>query len=998
MSTIESQIQKLNDTNAELARVNNELTSAVRTHTNDINNEVAAAKNTMAAATASAISEVKADANAVNAEIKARMDDAVVPWLPAMTKVQFDALRADRKQQYAGSGFVEWGKHRNGWENINEGMSTEVTGSNRINLGSGLHANTNAIGQSSLKAPRVVMDGVNIELDSVGVNASVSYQANLVLLPPAPDGTKTYDSGTGTVTQHANAEVAFASETATNKVITSRKDLVFLESWHEKIADKDVVYPLGNVQYGASSYKGVTLLNNLVAQGYSAFGEWDENTKGFGAKWSSLTDAQKALFLSEPEHNIYYDAEAKIYVQVRYRIRVIEGLGDDWQEYRPTENNKYGLCYSYNNCWINSQNASEVPLDFTREFVNNVYWSPAGFNRDKLTSDGSVSVFESRFKVNDSGAFATPIALVQRMNQGAYHPTYNPMGCSCFRKTSGGSGVADVSGWYNQESGNKVVSSLECFSSLGNNEPGRGSHSGTGYINNNYSGRSDQYKFYDAIYAGQVEDLRLNANKLDVNKLREDAMRKAVSGALRGKGKVPFTIFNKGQCLSSEFTIYIHRVNSFASSLIGKNIYYNARNYMSALEDFAVFEGAPIAIKFIDAGDTDLASYAGGVKLNEWLYLNKFQVLNSKNHIACINPNTGNSNWFSSGSAPTISAEILMPTENETPEFNSLPWVDIIGHPERIATTFPDGVVGQWISQIPDAVMDRFNLNKKASSTSAIRTFTSDDGSSWISDTTTLDNTKNQNITIWSASQVALIQYESPSNFTEPSNNAVVVGDVGDVRFNSEYRVQRGNRLQHSLIGEIGKDSNVPYANFKLTDNLILDDGRLYGNENNGFGPLHNPIEAKASSGNEGNSGMKALSTITEKNGLYYLQLHGAELKHHKPTFTDVNPSSNTTYTEGNFYRLTNYGAKGYYVCEVTKTFVLYTNTDYIQMESGDVVYGPTNQVVLRKLNTADGSSWGDDQTIPIVNGEDVKTDLNGNTVKVFCHHTQIPLGIAHND
>ncbi|TMO71229.1 hypothetical protein [Pseudoalteromonas aurantia] len=991
MSTIESQIQKLNDTNAELARVNNELTSAVRTHTNDINNEVAAAKNTMAAATASAISEVKADANAVNAEIKARMDDAVVPWLPAMTKVQFDALRADRKQQYAGSGFVEWGKHSSVYEinaNINEGMfcasyNGESSRYSKLTIGSKLGSS----GQSSTEFASVLVDGVTLRLS----DSRVDVYGIHCTFPEAPDGTKTYDSATGTVTQHTNAEVAFAAETATNKVITSRKDLVFLESWHEKIADKDVVYPLGNVQYGASSYEGVSLLNNLVAQGYSAFGEWDENTQGYGAKWSSLTDAQKALFLSEPVHNIYYDAEAKIYIQVRYRIRVVEGLGNDWLN--AGQNPNIGLRHTQVNR-VSPQGKKIASID---------YQSGSGFyehiNPSTSNNIGSFGILNSVTDTTDEKGShcATPLALVQRMNQGAYHPVYNPMGCNEWWVANTGS----TGGWFDSRLNVQIVSTEQCFADTESFVIGlpAGGQYKKGAISSARSGRFDQYKYYDAIYAGQVEDLRLNANKLDVNKLREDAMRKAVSGALRGKGKVPFTIFNKGQCLSSEFTIYIHRVNSFASSLIGKNIYYNARNYMSALENSAVFEGAPIAIKFTDAGDTDLASYAGGVKLNEWLYLNKFQVLNSKNHIACINPNTGNSNWFSSGSAPTISAEILMPTENEKPEFNSLPWTDIIGHPERIAATFPDGVVGQWIPQIPDAVIDRFNLNKKASSTSAVRTFTSDDGSSWISDTTTLDNTKNQNITIWSASQVALIQYDSPSNFTEPSNSSVVEGGMGGVYVSQANRIEYGNRLQPSLTGEIGKRSNGAFTQESLgvtkSAKYALR-GTLGWTGAIGDEPLHIQLNLDAPDNNS--PAVKALSTITEKNGLYYLQLHGAELKHHKPTFTDVNPSSNTTYTAGNFYRLTNYGAKGYYVCEVTKTFAFYTNTDYIQMENGDVVHGPTNQVVLRKLNTADGSGWGDDQTIPIVNGEDVKTDLNGNTVKVFCHHSQIPLGIAHND
>ncbi|MBQ4864482.1 hypothetical protein J8L98_22580 [Pseudoalteromonas sp. MMG013] len=997
MSTIESQIQKLNDTNAELARVNNELTNTVRTHTSKINNEVEAAKNTMSAATASAISEVKADANAVNAEIKARMDDAVVPWLPAMTKVQFDALRADRKQKYAGSGFVEWGKHRNGWENINEGMSIEVTGSNRINLGSGLHANTNAIGQSSLKAPRVVMDGVNIELDSVGVNASISYQANLVLLPPAPDGTKTYDSATGTVTQHTNAEVAFTSETATNKVITSRKDLVFLESWHERISDKDIVYPLGNVQYGVSSYEGIALSNNLVAQGYSAFGEWDENTKGYGVRWSSLTDVQKAMFLSELENNIYYDPQAKGYIQVRYRIRVVEGKSNDWDE--RTINGAsasgaiFGLNYGLNVNRIAVRGQSVSRIDWAvdgNNFFHNQTWIHSttnlevGYDRTlwRQRSAGAGVAF-------NNSARAVPIALIQRMNQGAYHPSYNPMGCASLEERGYG-----FLKWYRNERLPEgfVASTSDCF----NKDDGMfntivgitGSISGgTGR-----SGRSDQYEYYDAIYAGQVEDLRLNANKLDVNKLREDTMRKAVAGTLRGAGKVPFTKMGKGNCFDSAITIYIYKAAHLSEeNTLIDGTFFGANSYLSSLKNGQKFKGAPVAIKFLSAGNTNLTTYAGGTALNQWLFIDDFSIESNNQLIALTNPKTQNVNWFSEGRGATIEAELLYPTEQQGAEFDSLPWVDIIGHPERIATTFPNGVVGQWVPKLPDN-SSGYPLNRKMTNAVLNASYSRDLGATWTNTNVGHNALLNTSSGSWNPEVVTLLTYESQANFTELATSSNIVDScVGDIFVSLSASTNQGNRLHPSLTNKIGKSgvSDPTFKSYSVASSQVMNDKLLYE-------PKHQLMDVAKPANNS--PAVKALPTITEKNGLYYLQLHGAELKHHTPTFTDVNPSSNTTYTEGNFYRLTNYGAKGYYVCEVTKTFVLYTNTDYIQMENGDITHGPTNQVVLRKLNTADGGSWGDDQTIPIVNGEDVKTDLNGNTVKVFCHHTQIPLGIAHND
>ncbi|MCF6435207.1 hypothetical protein [Pseudoalteromonas sp. MMG022] len=42
-------------------------------------------------------------------------------------------------------------------------------------------------------------------------------------------------------------------------------------------------------------------------------------------------------------------------------------------------------------------------------------------------------------------------------------------------------------------------------------------------------------------------------------------------------------------------------------------------------------------------------------------------------------------------------------------------------------------------------------------------------------------------------------------------------------------------------------------------------------------------------------------------------------------------------------------------------------------------------------------TSWGDDKRIALLDGENVKTDFNGNSVSAFCHHTQFPIGIASN-
>ncbi|WMN59281.1 hypothetical protein NI389_13835 [Pseudoalteromonas xiamenensis] len=303
------------------------------------------------------------------------------------------------------------------------------------------------------------------------------------------------------MTQHANAEVAFASETATNKVILTRKDLVFLEAWHEKLSEKDVVYPLGNVQYGATSWSGITLNNTLVAQGYSAFGEWDTATKGYGAKWSTLTDAQRAAFLVEPKNNIYYDAVTGAYIQARYRVRVIEGCGDTWNKVRPSfAGSSYNKFLSVSGQPFNLVGGRFKTINNDRDLVDynsqaySVFMTSNNLDGPKDELDAGIFVTEGL----DSG-FALPIALVQRMNQGAYHPVFNPMGTAfCSNESLGAQAF-----WDGLQ--NDYTTTSEVFL--------RKPATLSGSVGSNSSGRYDGYKYHDAIYAGQVEDLRLSARK-----------------------------------------------------------------------------------------------------------------------------------------------------------------------------------------------------------------------------------------------------------------------------------------------------------------------------------------------------------------------------------------------------------------------------------------------------------------------------------------------------
>ncbi|KJZ03541.1 coiled-coil domain-containing protein [Pseudoalteromonas piscicida] len=827
--------------------------------------------------------------------LKSLIADAqsVNPHPHVMTKAQFDALREMRKQQYAGSGFVEWGKHLKTSYAINEGMWERAFEVNTLRMGAG-YLET---GSSNSLSPKLSVDGVEHILSQV---TNTDFGFNNIRFPPAPDGTKTYDSASGTVTQHNDAEAAFAAETDSNKVITSRKDLVFLESWHEKIAEKDVVYPLGNVQYGANSYKGITLRNNLVAQGYSAFGEWDADTKGHGVKWSSLTEPQKATFLGEPEHNIYYDPKAKAYIQVRYRVRVVEGVGDNWYRVQAdgvTVINQF-LGYSSGNqtSVVKPQGASTELLDLGAHPAGNrgMYKTPftvlsnseAGLGAFVACQyDGSpVSGISSNSK-----CYALPIALVQRLNQGAYHPVYNPFGCNMFTQIN----VRNYY-WYSLPQ-SFAVNALACFTPA--TTTSIGTHPTFGRISGGDTGRPDQYKYHDAIYAGQVKDLRLNANKVDVNLLRENVMRQAVAGTFRGKGKLLFTRFkalHKGYFGGSNIHNAIFK--DAASNGVSLNFYDN---------DFPMY--TPVMVW---QPSTSTTLYG--------------RISTSNSHIMLTNhpSNLGKGRHIDPDVLGLNRADICYFAEVNTlsPEFDSLPWVDIIGSPENIAATFPDGVVGQWMPKLPTGVIERFAANRKATG-GQYGIFTLDNGASWRTTISTFNSVSNDFTNDCEANRVQLMYYESSSKFTEQVQNSHILGLLDKSYFSADYALSRGNRLMGSLIDKAGKsDQNSKRYGYVANESLAINNDELL--ISNGYSPTHKNLSIGSPRNNS--AAFKVMPSITSKNGLLYLQFHGVELKHN-------------------------------------------------------------------------GTDWGDDQTIPIIDGENTKTDLNGNTVKVFCHHTLFPIGVAHN-
>lgn len=555
------------------------------------NNAANYASQSLASANDSANSATTAE-NARDAALGAAFGALVRP------ESDFLSVAESNKRKFAGSGFVEWGKHQIiGADVINEGMcvlkGTSTWGTTNFYLQLGAYtAGIYGAGDSLTPYPVINVDGALIQVTR---EANANSHRTRIALPAAPDGLDKKD-GTG---RFADFTAAIAAGgTALFQSVIDRQDLVGIEVWHERIDTNDAVYPFGNVQFGSATWNGVTLSNSVVAQSYSAFGEWDASTTGYGAKWSTLSEGNRVKFINDPANNIYRDSESGALIQVRYRVRSIAGLGPEWEN---TETSSANLLRFANNLALRVRGQSTDSKDncYNASNSNRVTWG--GKNASNLITDnGFGSYSPSKFSSGDPDniyygykgkCYFMPIALVSRRNQGAYHPNLNPNGTKyIFSSTI----ETNYDKWHT--SGKAWVKSIsDCFDFGGYPNTGF-AHKvfvGGGEIASAISSRPDG-KFYDAVYSGDVKDLRISARRYSKQDKLNDAIRKVTSGEMRGwesqKRWVPVSVTRElnssvgsGATLFSKTTQSSFEVGEFVVVTNGKNAAYGyVRNQSSS--------------------------------------------------------------------------------------------------------------------------------------------------------------------------------------------------------------------------------------------------------------------------------------------------------------------------------------------------------------------------------------------------------------------------------
>lgn len=848
--------------------------------------------------------------------------------LNLMTRAEFEALATKRRNIYAGSGFVEWGKHNGSLTlKVNEGITCAGTEANTFYMSP--QSTSNMAGISKTDTPRISVNGHLLRLD-----AHQGSNTNKVVFPPAP---------------------------ATSALL-DRQDLVFLEVWHEDVSEKDFVYPFGNVQFGATSYTKPDATTIATVNGafagfgtYSLFGNWQASSAliGKGMVWSTMTAANKQAFVSDPENNMYLDG-TKI-IQVRYRIRVVEGLGSAWESGTGgLDTQKYRYLAYQNTSYIRPK-GKKVSIAADLDVVSasqGLFESPnVSVNAANIGKESGVYGINTGTTAGSLGhldrCFALPIALVHRRNQGAYHPVWNPNGTARFWANDG---TTNPKPWYDSLA-KQPQSAADCFSfspttngTSGNTAPFVYGNSGAISQNLSWQIARPDGLFYDEINERDVKDLRNSAWKVtDQKRCLEREFNKLVAGTTRGWGKSGFLSQNLVPTgnFSTDLTGW---TTAYATmQIVGGQLQVTSdgsvSNHTASCPDLTTTIGRRYLVRF------DIVQ----VVSNTGMTLTMAKVVSTG--LTYAYPNSVGTHVFiieTTGTslrinlhATTAASGTAIFDNLQVHELASMPFssktllaCDIIGDPANYPASWKtNGVAGTPLlvaedgvtSLIPNGTSKTFKMSRKVK-TFLLQLASIDNGATWTSSTTffksDIEGSGNGFTQSPTASQLYMIFYLTEASPFELATNAEVLS-LGSVCAANNNLANMGANLNSWLMGKVPISTTGPLnlRGFDATSFSQDTTGKLVTAAANA--PAHAAVTGLT--GASGAPAVKKLPYLTRANGKAYLQLLYKEMRHN-------------------------------------------------------------------------GTSWGDDGKFNVVDSESTATDLNAATVKIGQKRLELPFFIADGD
>ncbi|WP_411062477.1 hypothetical protein AAFX13_18675 [Vibrio parahaemolyticus] len=760
------------------------------------------------------------------------------------------------------------------------------------------------------------------------------------------------------------------------EVVINRVDLFGFEYFLEEISKANpFVYPYGCIQSKLTSIEGIaTKESNRPITYYSVF-DGETTSKGKGVDFWAATDDQKRALVSNPDHNIYLLDDGRL-VQWRVRQRTIAGVGNgDWQS-------------------VNSQG---VALMF--------FQAPSGFTIQP-SAQGILDVTPTWFGAGSKGAYygithGTPIhkdngifcaglggkvvpelgidghcyfhvcGVVPRLNQGAYHPSYNPMGTAEWLKQGDTLGQ-----WYLRPEFSR--STALCFHECQSPNGSVGKRL-TGKIGGT-SGRPDG-KFYDAIYAsgqGGVIDYRLSAWDMGSKDEAAKVFQKLIEGTYRGKEHLPrMRSFVPQYTVSAAHGTYL-RIE--ANKLLGNTDWIPTAS--------SIAQGVECSGSLIVNGVVrKVKKIYRNTNLDYYLEMED-RLGNAVGDVIC--------GVIGDYASFEISGNFNM--------------IDVLGSPERILakTELANGWLGGWIPVVPNntLVANKFPMTHVAVDKD-LRMYWSDGDAAWQTGTYTFASSLNarDNSSAIPSTRVALHSYTASAKLTKSANikpilnGANGVGDVYATMFNDRTR---GGLLRESFINKVvsGYSQKHPHSQAVKLNKCTLLDGYFASNPD--FSPTHECIALGEPAYDD--SAIKVLWSQSSNNQQANLNLSFNELiwvgGYSSLNVTKITSTNTATDgVAGQFYltdpSITN--ALGNKLLRCVKSFTASWGDVWLENGKGFVyITAPTGDPFL-VVYGSQSDLWGDDGKLRIVSEVGTYKNLNGDLCLYGTHELAIPYGYTKN-
>lgn len=769
----------------------------------------------------------------------------------------------------------------------------------------------------------------------------------------------------------------------TEEVVINRVDMFGREVFLEELGEN--VYPNGDIHCKLSgNVDGVPVSPGSRPVTYYAVYKGDDSSIGNSWKWSTLTRAQRKLIVSNPFNNIFKLKDGRL-VQWRVRQRTEEGtINGDWSVISSATS---GILSSTAKRQVRVQGSQDTPVD-TGDIVTTPYFygylNSGVTYSEKGAFSASYNTGSAVPEVGISGeCYFYVDGTVTRLNQGAHHPSYNPLGTAHFRDQRSENTALK---WSDDGMDLLVTSEYDCFRHVTNNAGYDGSVGGT-------SARDDE-RFYDVIYdggLGGVIDYRLPSRDMSSTEDAYTVFQDVSEGRYRGKEYMQFTYVLPPRTIQGDSIGDIATVNTnkhrFKISdgslskpvLVGDTIYVNGKPYIVKYLE----PGVPVQGEFYTPIDTTGMVQQGSA-----------------------------AGWYTySGQVRTVHS-----TSTNIPVSGYCTKVDALGDPQDIYDNLDlrAGWLGGWSMDIPDetgytSMMLTRKQVSRLSNNLVYKAINSPIDGPWTTFNVGEGSSTNQLNTITNkllvGVQIGLYSYISAARPTKPSSRKRVYGGQGGVSSrvwcSSTFHFAWGCLLNESLLGKVTTSNDSPtsgeaHGTVSLESCVIRSDTGLV-HDYKQYAPKHSPITLTKPDNDS--SAVKAMWHQSSENSLMTLNFNFNELRWTKLiNIQDINAGSSFSVNPGDTRRLNGFfnpsvnGQIVRFADSVTGTWKTDAFNDYNVVEGefhdiGGGIYDKRMRVAVY------GHEWGDDSTILIKDGLGTYINLVGTECTYGTHELALPYG-----